>query len=61
LEAGFRITLLHGAHSTYDTANRTALEIERDVENELRALGASIVPWETAIMKWNETGDLGAA
>ncbi|KAJ4118658.1 hypothetical protein NW768_010717 [Fusarium equiseti] len=60
LEAGFRITLLHGAHSTYDTPNRTALEIERDVENELRALGASVVPWETAIVKWNETGDLGA-
>ena len=60
LEAGFSLTLLHGAHSTYDTADRTALEIEHEVESELRALGASVIPWETAIVKWNETGDLGA-
>ncbi|KAI1057234.1 hypothetical protein LB507_002144 [Fusarium sp. FIESC RH6] len=60
LEAGFRLTLLHGAHSTYDTADRTALEIEHEVESELRALGASVIPWETAVVKWNETGDLGA-
>ncbi|KAJ4247719.1 hypothetical protein NW762_012927 [Fusarium torreyae] len=58
LEAGFRVTLLQGAHSTYDTEGKTALEIELEVESELKALGASVVPWEIAVAKWRDTGDL---
>ncbi|KLP04579.1 uncharacterized protein Y057_3901 [Fusarium fujikuroi] len=59
LEAGLRVTLLQGAHSTYDTENKQALQIEQDVENELKALGASVTPWQTAIGQWANTGVLG--
>nr|RBQ95196.1 hypothetical protein FVER53263_12170 [Fusarium verticillioides] len=59
LEAGFRVTLLQGAHSTYDTENKQAVQIEQDVENELKALGASVTPWQTAIGQWANTGVLG--
>ncbi|KAF5574723.1 KGD2-2-oxoglutarate dehydrogenase complex E2 component [Fusarium pseudocircinatum] len=59
LEAGFRVTLLQGAHSTYDTENKQAVQIEQDVENELKALGASVTPWQTAIGQWASTGVLG--
>ncbi|RKK24526.1 Dihydrolipoyllysine-residue succinyltransferase component of 2-oxoglutarate dehydrogenase complex, mitochondrial [Fusarium oxysporum f. sp. cepae] len=59
LEAGFRVTLLQGAHSTYDTKNKQAVQIEEDVENELKVLGASVTPWQTAIGQWANTGVLG--
>ncbi|KAF5541457.1 KGD2-2-oxoglutarate dehydrogenase complex E2 component [Fusarium napiforme] len=59
LEAGFRVTLLQGAHSTYDTESNQAAQIEQDVENELKALGASVTPWQTAIGQWANTGVLG--
>ncbi|KAF9766311.1 hypothetical protein IL306_001302 [Fusarium sp. DS 682] len=59
LEAGLRVTLLQGAHSTYDTEDKTALEIEEDVENALKALGASVTSWETALGQWASTEVLG--
>ncbi|KAJ4057744.1 hypothetical protein NW761_002654 [Fusarium oxysporum] len=59
LEAGFRVTLLQGAHSTYDTKNKQAVQIEEHVENELKVLGASVTPWQTAIGQWANTGVLG--
>ncbi|KAF5699822.1 KGD2-2-oxoglutarate dehydrogenase complex E2 component [Fusarium mundagurra] len=59
LEAGFRVTLLQGAHSTYDTENKQAVQIEQVVENELKALGTSVTPWQTAISQWANTGVLG--
>ncbi|KAF4334543.1 isochorismatase hydrolase [Fusarium beomiforme] len=59
LEAGLRVTLLQGAHSTYNTEGKTALEIEEEVENELKALGASVTSWETAIGQWADTEVLG--
>lgn len=46
LAAGFKVTLLQGAHSTYDTAGKTAKEIEAEVENDLRERGARVVSWE---------------
>ncbi|WAO87772.1 Isochorismatase domain-containing protein [Fusarium falciforme] len=58
LEAGFRLTLLQGAHSTYDSKEGTALEIETSIEDSLRALGAKIVQFETAVGGWKETGNL---
>ncbi|KAF4947000.1 hypothetical protein FSARC_14066 [Fusarium sarcochroum] len=58
LETGFRVTLLQGAHSTYDTKSKTALQIEQEVEDELKALGASIVSWESTIANWRDTGGL---
>lgn len=58
LEAGFRLTLLQGAHSTYDSKEATALEIETSIEDSLRALGARIIPFETAVGGWKESGNL---
>ncbi|KAL1910918.1 hypothetical protein Sste5344_003090 [Sporothrix stenoceras] len=52
LAAGFDVTLLSGAHSTYDTDDKTAVEVERDVEAELHANGAHIVPWEDVARTW---------
>ena len=46
LSAGFDVTILSGAHSTYDYGGKTAVEIEREVEKELAGLGAHVVPWE---------------
>lgn len=50
LAAGFEVTLLQGAHSTYDSGAKTALEIEREVEAELERAGAKIVPWQDVIV-----------
>lgn len=58
LEAGFKVTVLQGAHSTYDEGGKTALEIERAVEETLRDLGAKIVPWEKALEEWKAEGAL---
>jgi nicotinamidase-related amidase len=46
LATGFRVTLLRGAHSTYDTVDKTAREIEAEVEHELKAEGVEVVAWE---------------
>jgi nicotinamidase-related amidase len=46
LAAGFKVVLLQGAHSTYDAHDQQAEEIEKYVEEELRASGATVVPWE---------------
>jgi nicotinamidase-related amidase len=55
LKAGFDVTLLQDAHSTYDNGSKTAVEIERAVEEELRAKGAKIVHWEDMVQQWNES------
>jgi len=46
LVEGFNVTLLKGAHSTYDEGGQTAEEIERTIEDELKIKGAKIVDWE---------------
>jgi len=46
LALGFEVTVLSGAHSTYDTKDKKAVEIEREVEEELTGKGAKVVPWE---------------
>ena len=46
LAAGFDVTILSGAHSTYDSGGKTAVEIEKQIENELAGLGAHVVPWD---------------
>lgn len=51
LAAGFRVTLLRGAHSTYDTKDKTAVEIERDVEKDLERKGAEVIGWEEYIQE----------
>lgn len=46
LAAGFKVILLHGAHSTYDVDGKKSEEIEKDVEEELQARGVTVVPWD---------------
>lgn len=47
LAAGFRVVLLQGAHSTYNSNGTEAKVIENNVEEELRAIGVIVAPWET--------------
>ncbi|KAL2161051.1 hypothetical protein VTH06DRAFT_8764 [Thermothelomyces fergusii] len=61
LAAGFRVTLLAGAHSTYDAGGgggggKTAAEIEREVEERLRRRGAAVVPWQDLVAAWARCG-----
>ncbi|EED16372.1 conserved hypothetical protein [Talaromyces stipitatus ATCC 10500] len=52
LAAGFKVIILQGAHSTYDDSGtgKSAMQIEREVEEEVKANGGIIIPWE----KWLE-------
>ncbi|KAJ5918793.1 hypothetical protein N7454_009937 [Penicillium verhagenii] len=52
LAAGFDVTVLSGAHSTYDSDGKTAVEIEREIELRLSTRGAHIAPWEEEITAW---------
>ncbi|RAL10667.1 Isochorismatase hydrolase [Aspergillus homomorphus CBS 101889] len=52
LAAGFRVTLLSGAHSTYDSDGKSATEIEREVERRLSTRGARVLRWEEAASQW---------
>ncbi|CAK7207163.1 hypothetical protein SEUCBS139899_009971 [Sporothrix eucalyptigena] len=54
LAAGFGVTLLSGAHSTYDVGGKTAVEVESEVEAELKAKGAHNVPWEDVVKTWEK-------
>ncbi|KAK3320279.1 Isochorismatase-like protein [Cercophora scortea] len=42
LVAGFGVTLLKGAHSTYDDEGKSAVEIEREVEGRLAEKGPGL-------------------
>ncbi|KAH8731114.1 Isochorismatase-like protein [Phaeosphaeriaceae sp. PMI808] len=46
LAAGFKVILLKGAHSTYNTNGKQADDIETEVEEQLKREGADIVAWE---------------
>lgn len=56
LAAGFQVSLLQGAHSTYDTKEATALEIESAVEERIAALGGKVVAYRSALSSWKTTG-----
>lgn len=56
LTAGFQVSLLNGAHSTYNSGDATALEIEKDVEELLEGLGANIVSYGDTIKAWKAAG-----
>jgi nicotinamidase-related amidase len=45
LAAGLKVTLLQGAHSTYDVESRKAEDIEKEVGEELKYKGADVIPW----------------
>ncbi|KUL87967.1 hypothetical protein ZTR_03909 [Talaromyces verruculosus] len=55
LAAGFKVVVLQGAHSTYDDTDsgKSATQLEAQVEEELKAKGAVVVPWK----KWLEEYD----
>ncbi len=55
LAAGFKVTLLSGAHSTYDDGEKSAEHIEREVEDRLRQKGSSVVLWQELVAEWQET------
>ncbi|KAH8884367.1 Isochorismatase hydrolase [Thozetella sp. PMI_491] len=55
LDKGFGVTVLAGAHSTYDFEGKTAAEIEKAVEDGLAARGAKILKWEDAAAQWAAT------
>jgi hypothetical protein len=48
--------LLSGAHSTYDdsASGKTAVQIEREVEERLQKKGVKVVAWECAISAWKQ-------
>ena len=48
-EEGFNVTLLSGAHSTYDVEGKSAEEIEAEVEERLREVGVKIESWEDIV------------
>lgn len=54
LGLGFSLTILQGAHSTYDSGPKSAADIERNVEETLRQAGAQVIPWEDAISGWQQ-------
>jgi nicotinamidase-related amidase len=56
LKAGLGVTLLHGAHSTYDTADCSAEEIEASVEKLLCSRGAQVLDFEAAVRSWKAAG-----
>jgi len=60
LASGFNVTVLAGAHSTYDDGGKTAEQIEREIDDDLRSKGARVVAWEDAVARWTEDGALRA-
>ncbi|KAK1751384.1 Isochorismatase-like protein [Echria macrotheca] len=56
LNAGFGVTLLSGAHSTYNREAQSATEIEREVEARLREKAVTVVGWEEAVAAWRGQG-----
>ncbi|KAK4247475.1 Isochorismatase-like protein [Corynascus novoguineensis] len=52
LAAGFTVTLLSGAHSTYDSDGKPADVIEREVEERLSSQGVKVVSWEEIVAGW---------
>lgn len=56
LNAGFNVTLLSGAHSTYSREKQSVAEIEREVEVRFRDRGSAVVDWEEAVAAWAAQG-----
>jgi len=52
LDAGFNVTLLSGAHSTYNRQTQSAAEIECEVEARLRERRVVVRSWEELVAAW---------
>jgi nicotinamidase-related amidase len=59
--AGFEVVLLSGAHSTYDSGEKTAEEIEKDVEERILAIGGKVVRWQDWVHDWTKGKGTGGA
>jgi nicotinamidase-related amidase len=55
LDAGFEVTLLRGAHSTYSIKEKSAEQIEVSVEEMLQSRGARLIDWEKAVSAWESS------
>ncbi|PKS05658.1 hypothetical protein jhhlp_008177 [Lomentospora prolificans] len=55
IAAGFGVTLLSGAHSMYDGRGKLVIEIEHEVEAELRDLGAQVIGWRGWLASLNKS------
>ncbi|KAM7219747.1 putative isochorismatase hydrolase [Rhypophila decipiens] len=53
LAAGFKVTLLRGAHSTYDIGDKPAVDFEREVEALIVENGGRVMDWETVVALWD--------
>ncbi|KAK4212273.1 Isochorismatase-like protein [Rhypophila decipiens] len=53
LTAGFVVTLLQGAHSTYDVGDESAVEIEREVEALVVENGGRVLDWKSVSAFWD--------
>lgn len=56
LAAGFNVTILEDAHSTYNAGDATALEIEKEVEELIQSRGGKSMPYKAALETWKATG-----
>lgn len=56
LGAGFKVSILEDAHSTYDAGHATALQIEKEVEELIVSRGGNSVPYKTAMRNWATSG-----
>ncbi|KAK0611337.1 Isochorismatase-like protein [Immersiella caudata] len=56
-EEGFHVTLLSGAHSTYDVEGKLAEEMEAEAEEQLREVGVKTERWEDAVARGLGTDD----
>lgn len=53
VDEGFRVTLLRGAHSTYDWGDKSAGEMEAEVEGRLVKKGVELRGWEEVVAEWD--------
>lgn len=56
LAAGFQVTILEDAHSTYNASDATAIEIEKEVEELIISRGGKSVPYKAALERWTASG-----
>ncbi|KAM7187559.1 Isochorismatase-like protein [Naviculisporaceae sp. PSN 640] len=52
--AGFKVSLVKRAHSTYDHANKTALEIEKEVEEQIIRKGGRVLDFDGVLRYWKQ-------
>ena len=54
VDEGFTVTLLTGAHSTYDLGDKSAREVEGEVEGRLVEKGVILKGWEEIVAEWGD-------